>query len=275
MKKLKLAAVTLVLVGFLNACQKQEVDDHSTISYLQKTWSEAANELNPVDSMGLLHNAWLDSFQVTPEMDSAAARAEIFRILNLIDPTPIPDSLFSGAVTYPMWLSLDSVREADGDYIGWAIDYRTAGNDRIISADQEPYWSDLANQTSSMQFGGYAFVDSVIAIENAISDDSELSAIDKDVLLAAMSVARYSFAYWQQEYENPLSKWGTIDFGDLPKIILADVIGIAVGAAAAVLGGVVAGGLVLRAALAAGGAASFGAILLGLLEVVCGFCILW
>ncbi|MEQ9262890.1 MAG: hypothetical protein RLP14_07015 [Owenweeksia sp.] len=248
LNKLKTLSILSILMSFLLfACQKEENDMKAPVNQKSMTdlWPQAANPSNPTDDnlLGVYHNHGLIHF--AEQRAAYSTDAEWFRevyahnldfLCNPDDPNYCPEMTEAE-------LS-DLVQQARTDFNSVIADK---------PANVQGYVDAILTTFDDHTAGSYdGFKNDIMAIEAAVVDDPDMSQSDRNMLLNASQVARYSGFYWSEQVNNGMSNWqdtdadvaAAIDWGDVAK---ADVKGAVAGFFGGLFGGNPLGG-------AAGGA---------------------
>ena len=204
------------------------------------------NTNNPFDYVGGEHNTGvayiLTALGGPSTNDSLLLHADIGYMQTLGFTTAQVDSVYNLGVSlgyFPfskipeldslgnLMFSQGQISSTDNSYIQQI--YSIASQYLQVSVDSADFSTDSTNYI--------AFANSMISLESAINNNSNLTSADKTGLLSACSVGRYSASYWANYYLNSSGGGGGAarTMFKLPKwlqVVITDVAGAVVGVAA-------------------------------------------
>ena len=216
--------IVFVIAIAMIACKKESVLSEPPVILRESQMSSK----NPYDIVGQIHNRAMDFISADHDLlvdDSINLEKINYKVADYLktrESCVMPPIFFSPAIQkqYKAIVKSDDLPQLLADY-GW-------------SATGVEYVKELfvILETSKTQKESN---DNIIILENRILEEKFMQKKEHDILLATMSVSRYSIEWWTNKYNGPLSK---------PNGWKADAAGaIAGGIAGAIIGGTVTVGL--------------------------------
>ncbi len=197
---LKTIALLAIFAGaFMSSCTEDEysVENSSELGCNYKTTVSPNNNLNPNDSIGVLHNIHLDSIisilcenYTNPDAIHQDTLNRIVRdyFLNIYD-KDIVEAVFDDESN-----TLDD--EKSLDLVLTELNFSEDAKEIVFS---------LFNRVEEMENNGYMpYYDTICNVERNIISNKSFTATETQILLSFTSVLRHSLYYWYEE--NTLAK---------------------------------------------------------------------
>ncbi len=166
------------------------------------------NSKNPEETVGKMHNNGMIS--IMPNYNSGSLQATQQNVFSFTKTFMIQNHYDSATLVYAYnysiqhnYYSFSSMPSIDSVAV-------REHNDNNLSTTAENYAFRLANLISSLLDSATSavytsFANQVIVYENQIINDNSLTTNEKNILLSAHSVARYSANYWMNYYNSQSS----------------------------------------------------------------------
>ena len=216
MKKMNSAVLMTLLLSitfsfFATSCKKEEITSQSSVSpkvsCCETGVKRAQNTTtNPYESVGIYHNDLLAEVGLrigTVANVSQTQRLQAIYDVELESGVALPDFQqfrtfqvsFSDRLTDPeLWAPLQ-VEEAIKQ---GALSTRAGAYAKSLMG----LFDDLAPSSTAAEFS-----DQVKRLESEVLGDASLNNVDRESILQALVIARYSFEYWSQAGADPNHSW--------------------------------------------------------------------
>lgn len=189
----------------LSSCTKEEQNKGGLMCKNVAGKYLIENPDNPFDSVGYYHNLGLD-----------------YLLLHCVtwNETEVNSVLETFSKTIPYTSSEDweycSMEKQTVDY----LTYEAGASCFLETANLEPILDSLRNFTAEICFSNklpnpdmYANrIKSIedILVQKDVSESDSIMFLEKQSLLCALAISRYSYAYWYQVAQNPLNEWHNV-----------------------------------------------------------------
>lgn len=205
-----------ICVTTIVSCNKEETKSSSNLDYEPSSkssiidYSLINNTNNPYDFVGFEHNAIMDYIAEKCDIDNLSNYAIFEKVEGYVD------SVFNtiGGHSFSEIQSIIGI----GNAFTLGIQNGDSSYSTILSNATLAYWMDSVNRIllpmikESQLYTPSVFAEHIISIEGIIlSLNGHSSSFDNmneyDMVLAALSIARYSYCYWYTVVSDPTHPW--------------------------------------------------------------------